>query len=108
MKKFLPVIAFIVVLTLWQGLIVLLDIPDYVLPTPWQVLVALKEMCFSGQLLNNTVASLFRVTWGFYLAVVTGIPLGLFMGRSKVVRTALNPFIQFLRPISPLAWIPMA
>lgn len=48
------------------------------------------------------------MTWGFYLALFTAIPLGLLLGRKRLFRNLLNPIIQFLRPISPLAWIPMA
>src|SRR6202023_753819 len=54
------------------------------------------------------VASLFRVTWGFVLAAVLAIPLGLTIGWYRRLEMALNPFIQIFRPISPLAWIPIA
>jgi NitT/TauT family transport system permease protein len=54
------------------------------------------------------VASLFRVTWGFSLAVVVGVPAGLLLGWSRSAYRAFNPLIQVLRPISPIAWIPLA
>jgi NitT/TauT family transport system permease protein len=54
------------------------------------------------------VASLYRVTAGFYLAMILGIPLGILLGRLHFARWLINPVIQFLRPISPLAWIPLA
>ncbi|MFP5213003.1 MAG: ABC transporter permease, partial [Acidobacteriota bacterium] len=53
-------------------------------------------------------ASLFRVTAGFYAAVLIAVPLGVFLGRTHAVNRWVNPAIQFLRPISPLAWIPFA
>src|SRR5207248_4239877 len=53
-------------------------------------------------------ASLFRVGAGFLLAVVVGIPLGLLMGWVHGAFTTLNPLVQILRPISPIAWIPLA
>ena len=59
-------------------------------------------------LLKYVVASLFRVTWGFLLAAVLAIPLGLAIGWYRRMEMALNPIIQILRPISPLAWIPIA
>jgi NitT/TauT family transport system permease protein len=45
---------------------------------------------------------------GFYLAAALGIPLGIFIGRFLLAKKLLNPVIQFLKPISPLAWIPLA
>ena len=58
--------------------------------------------------MRYVVASLFRVTWGYLLAAATAIPLGLFLGYHRRAELAANPAIQILRPISPLAWIPIA
>ncbi|WP_296476276.1 nitrate ABC transporter permease [Roseinatronobacter sp.] len=52
--------------------------------------------------------SISRVLSGFGLAVLVAIPLGFLIGMSPVAYKALNPFIQVLRPISPLAWMPLA
>ena len=79
-----------------------------IFPTPWQVGMGLGELAKQGLLLKYIVASLFRVSWGFGLAVLVGVPLGLVLGWFKPAFTALNPFIQILRPISPIAWIPVA
>jgi NitT/TauT family transport system permease protein len=78
------------------------------LPGMQQVLRAFWELSFNGVLLRYTVASLFRVTLGFYLAALLAIPLGLFLGRRPVINRWMNPVMQFLRPISPLAWVPFA
>jgi NitT/TauT family transport system permease protein len=48
------------------------------------------------------------VTWGYLLAAVLAIPFGLFLGWHRRAQMALNPPLQMLRPISPLAWIPIA
>lgn len=69
---------------------------------------AFRELISNGVLIRYTVASLFRVTVGFYLAALLAVPLGLFLGRRQEINTWFNPLIQFLRPISPLAWIPFA
>jgi NitT/TauT family transport system permease protein len=53
-------------------------------------------------------ASLFRVGTGFGLAVLVGVPLGLWMGWVSGAYRTLNPIFQMLRPISPIAWIPLA
>ena len=77
-------------------------------PTPLEVVRGLGELIRQGLLLKYIVASLFRVTWGFGLAVLVGVPLGLVLGWFRVAYSAFNPFIQILRPISPIAWIPVA
>ena len=77
-------------------------------PTPLEVLRGLIELVQRGLLLKYVVASLFRVTWGFGLAVLVGVPVGLVLGWFRVAYSAFNPFIQILRPISPIAWIPVA
>jgi NitT/TauT family transport system permease protein len=68
----------------------------------------LIDLTRQGLLLKYVVASLFRVTWGFALAAILAIPLGLTIGWYRRAEMAFNPLIQFLRPISPLAWIPIA
>lgn len=78
------------------------------LPRPWQVMLGLAELFTRGVLLKHITASLFRVTWGFLLAVGVAVPLGFALGWSTRVGRSLGPFVQFLRPISPLAWIPIA
>lgn len=52
--------------------------------------------------------SLFRVLTGFFLAALIAIPIGFLIGMSPLMYKALDPFIQILRPISPLAWMPLA
>ena len=79
-----------------------------IFPGPWEVGRGIAELVRKGLLLKYVVASLFRVTWGFLLAVLIGVPLGLFLGWFRPAYLALNPWIQVLRPISPIAWIPIA
>jgi nitrate/nitrite transport system permease protein len=52
--------------------------------------------------------SLVRVLGGFFLAAVVAIPLGFVIGNSRVFYAAIDPFVQVLKPISPLAWMPLA
>ena len=52
--------------------------------------------------------SLYRVLSGYFLAALVAIPLGFLIGMSPLMYRALDPFIQVLRPISPLAWMPLA
>ncbi|ATB38920.1 ABC-type nitrate/sulfonate/bicarbonate transport system, permease component [Cystobacter fuscus] len=78
------------------------------LPRPWQVGLGLLELLRRGVLFKHLIASLFRVTWGFLLAVAVALPLGFVLGWSLRAGRALGPFVQLVRPISPLAWIPLA
>jgi NitT/TauT family transport system permease protein len=77
-------------------------------PTPGQAGSAFLQVALSDWLWKDASASLFRVTWGYLLAGAVAIPLGLWVGWSTRTFQALNPIIQGLRPISPIAWIPFA
>ena len=79
-----------------------------IFPTPGQVVTGTVELAEKGVLFKYIVASLFRVSAGYLLAVFIGIPIGLLMGWFAPARMAFNPAIQVLRPISPIAWIPVA
>ena len=52
--------------------------------------------------------SIYRVLTGYFMAALLAIPVGFLIGMSPLMYKALNPFIQVLRPISPLAWMPLA
>jgi NitT/TauT family transport system permease protein len=79
-----------------------------ILPGPWAVVLAIGELARRGLLLRYLIASLFRVTWGYLGAVITAVPFGLWLGFHPRADRALGPILQVLRPISPIAWIPIA
>jgi NitT/TauT family transport system permease protein len=79
-----------------------------IFPTPWQVLTGAYELSRDGTLWIDIGASLMRVAAGFTLAVVVAVPAGLWMGWVAGAFETLNPVFQILRPISPIAWIPIA
>jgi NitT/TauT family transport system permease protein len=79
-----------------------------IFPTPWQVLTGAYELARDGTLWIDIGASLTRVAVGFALAVVVAVPAGLWMGWVAGAFETLNPVFQILRPISPIAWIPIA
>ncbi len=103
---FRPLIMITALMIIWQ--ISVANAPNAILPGPLGVLHGMGELLGQGLLLKYVVASLFRVTWGFTLAAVVAIPLGLTIGWYRRARLAVNPLLQILRPISPLAWIPIA
>lgn len=107
-KRLMPWTGFFCLLVIWQGATSILGIEPYKLPAPLDVLKGLYELALSGRLYESVVASLYRVTWGYYLAVILAVPAGLAIGMNPRAMTVFNPLIQFFRPISPLAWIPLA
>ncbi|VAX11007.1 ABC transporter, permease protein (cluster 10, nitrate/sulfonate/bicarbonate) [hydrothermal vent metagenome] len=107
-RKTLPFTSFLILLLIWELTVRFAGWSTQVLPAPTQVVMGAVELLRDGRLIKDSVASLYRVTVGFYLAVIIGVPLGIFLGRVALAYQMLNPLIQFLRPISPLAWIPLA
>jgi NitT/TauT family transport system permease protein len=105
-RVLLPLAVATVLLGIWD-IAVRLSGTD-ILPGPLEVVEGIGELIEEGLLLKYIVASLYRVTWGFTLAVLVGVPFGLLLGWFKPAYQAFNPFIQVLRPISPIAWIPLA
>jgi NitT/TauT family transport system permease protein len=102
----LPALVAVLVLMLWEAAV--LASRSDLFPSPWQVALGVAELIRKGLLPRYIVASLYRVTWGFSLAVLVGVPVGLFLGWFRTAYLALNPLMQVLRPISPIAWIPLA
>jgi NitT/TauT family transport system permease protein len=82
--------------------------PEGTVPDQEAVLLAFRDEIGTGRLLDDTIATLFRVAWGFVIAVVLAVPLGLVIGRSAIAHAALMPWINFFRNLSPIAWIPFA
>jgi len=87
--------------------------PEYKLPSPAGILHGLKDLVVvgmpPGKLFHEHAAcSVYRVLLGFAAAALVGIPLGITMGKSEHVRIAVEPLVELIRPIPPLAWIPIA
>jgi NitT/TauT family transport system permease protein len=97
-----------VLVALWAAVASLNLFPESLFPTPRAVAVGLVAEIASGRLLNDAVASVFRVAVGFLLAVGLGVPAGLLLGHSARAREAFLPLVNFFRSLSPLAWIPFA
>ncbi len=110
----LPLIAFSAIILLWW---VIATFFTTLMPTPWEALIANKDYILEpffrrgpgnlgiGWLL---LASLERVLVGFILGVIVAIPIGFWIGLSRRAMMAINPVIQLFRPVSPVAWLPIA
>ncbi|HEY9749304.1 MAG TPA: nitrate ABC transporter permease [Allocoleopsis sp.] len=110
----LPALGFLGIILLWWGVAI---VNPELMPTPLEALVANLDYILHpfyrrgpgdlgiGWLL---LASLRRVILGFFLAAIVAIPIGFLVGMSKPAMMALNPIIQIFKPVSPLAWLPIA
>jgi len=104
----LPFVVLLGVLLVWFLISYFHLFPAYALPSPADVARSFKEEIISGRLLNDIIASLWRVAIGFTASVILGIPLGLWLGQHAAARNAFVPMLNFFRFLSPLAWIPFA
>ena len=102
----LPLIVALLFLLVWQLAVSVSG--SQVFPGPRKVLAGMAQLIREGVLIKYMVASIFRVSAGFFLALAIGIPFGLFLGWFTRAFLAFNPMMQALRPISPIAWIPLA
>jgi NitT/TauT family transport system permease protein len=82
--------------------------PSSLVPSPADVLAGFAEEMRGGRMIDDIIASLFRVTVGFGLATILGVPFGLWLGNNTLARAAFLPGVNFLRALSPLAWIGFA
>ncbi len=105
-KRLLPLVGITALVIAWSLAIAIGHSP--ILPGPWKTFLGLVDLARRGLLVKHVVASLFRVTWGYVSAVIVGVPLGLALGSWRRAELALGPMLQILRPISPLAWIPIS
>lgn len=79
-----------------------------IFPAPPDVVRGIIQLGKEGILIHHIVSSVMRVAVGYSLAMALAIPLGVAMGWYAPVYRAVNPLVQLLRPISPIAWIPLA
>ena len=101
--RYEPVALTAVLVALWHFAVVLTG--TEIFPSPVDVVRGLNDL---PHLVAYTRDSLFRVACGYAAAVLLGIPAGLALGWWSPAARAANPLIQMLRPISPLAWMPLA
>jgi ABC-type nitrate/sulfonate/bicarbonate transport system permease component len=112
MKKERFLIPLLLIL-IWQGLSSIKVIPSYKLPSPVEIVLGFKDLLIIGVppghlLHNHMLYSLYRVALGYAGAALLGIPLGLLMGWSTGLLRMIRPLVELVRPIPPLAWIPIA
>lgn len=98
--------AFLGLLILWQLVCLTGWFEASLFPSPIAAFAALGEVIASGQLFLGIGASMFRFLIGYLSASVAAIILGLLLGWFAAAWDFVNPIVQFIRPISPIAWLP--
>jgi ABC-type nitrate/sulfonate/bicarbonate transport system permease component len=96
------------VIALWQLISQSNESLQLMLPAPSAVLAAAWELLRNGTLVHDAWVSLLRVFSAVGAGCLIGIPLGAAMGGIPAFRSSVDPVIEFIRPIPPLAWIPLA
>jgi ABC-type nitrate/sulfonate/bicarbonate transport system permease component len=107
-RNALAVVSLVTVLCLWSLLSSAGWVDRVLLPSPLEVLKSLVASVRDGSLLRHVIASLMRVLQGFAVALLIAVPLGIAMGISQVTRALIEPLLELLRPIPPIAVIPLA
>ncbi len=101
-------IAIVFVGIVWEVVTRLADVSNLVLPPPSAVIASMVERTTEGGLVEATVLSAIRVVIGIILGVGLAFIIGIPAGWYERLYRLINPLIQMLRPIPPLAWIPLA
>ncbi|MBV8513865.1 MAG: ABC transporter permease [Acidobacteria bacterium] len=105
-KFFWPLLAALLLLAMWHFSVIWTG--TKVFPSPLSVEKGLVELFHKHVLWADIAESLRRVAIGFGLAAIIGIPFGLALGWYPSLNQLFNPVLEILRPISPIAWIPVA
>jgi NitT/TauT family transport system permease protein len=103
---FWPIFATAVFIAFWHYAVVWTA--TKIFPSPMEVERGFIELAHKGVLYRDIVDSVRRVAIGYFAAVAVGVPLGLLFGWYPILNQVVDPVVQILRPISPIAWIPVA
>src|SRR5512137_690656 len=98
----------VALLLAWEGVARAGLVTPLILPSPTAVALRWWAYLASGELLHDALTSLFRILVGFSIGAGLALPLGLVMGARPLAYELFNPVLQVLRPIPPIAYIPLA
>ena len=107
LRKFSPIaLGFILLIAVWQLATIIGGHQAALFPPPLKVGEALFGIIMDGSIFTHIQISLFRFFSGYLTAVILAIVLGLILGRLPKVWQVIDPVVQVLRPVSPIAWSP--
>ena len=104
-ERWSPLIVLAAMLLVWQLLVTLLRVPDYIFPSPWQIALQFAE--FSGPLLEAAWRTFWVTMVGFGISIVVGVMLGFLIGSSRLIYTALYPLMVGFNAIPKAAVVPI-
>jgi NitT/TauT family transport system permease protein len=107
-NRWLGVLAIVIALVLWEFVASVIIRYPFILPAPSDVALAFVTLVKNGTIFLDLQASLIHFSIGLGAALLIGIPLGIAMGWNRRFDAFIDPIIEILRPIPPLAWIPFA
>jgi len=102
------IISLGVAVAIWQIIAVLIVKNSFILPSFTETITSLYNLVASMEIFADLVTSLYHFAIGMFFAIIFGIPIGMAMGWFRKIDYLMDPLIEFLRPIPPLAWIPFA
>ena len=105
LERWSPFILLAIILLLWQFVVMLFSIPDYIFPSPWQIAQQFVE--FSGPLLEAAWKTFWVTLIGFALAIVVGVLLGFLVGSSRTAYAALYPLLVAFNAVPKAAVVPI-
>ncbi len=113
--RLIPLLLPVLLLLFWALISYTETIPQYMLPAPdtvartlWAYVTGSEQGMYAGRFTTDLTASMGRVGAGFFLAVLLGLPLGILSGRITSARLVLTDFINALRSVPGICWLPLA
>jgi len=104
----LSLVAVAVFLAIWELIVRVGVVNRAILPSPMDVAYVAAAEFRKGMLLSHIAVSFGRIISGFAIGATIGIIVGVAIGFSRSIRSVMYPLVEILRPIPPLAWIPLA
>ncbi len=106
--KLYTVISLGVAFAIWEFISRYLVNNSFILPSFSQTITSLYNLTVSMEIFSDLLISLYHFAIGMFFGILLGIPLGMMMGWFKKIDYIMDPLIELVRPIPPLAWIPFA
>ena len=107
-KAISPLIAVAFIVLIWQIVVSIFEIENYILPSPSEVASALGNQWELGNLQTALTTSTSRGIQGFIVAILLATPIGLLLGLNKTLRTIFGPILLGLQQLPSVAWVPAA
>ena len=105
MERWSPLILLAAVLLLWQAIVMLFGVPEFIFPSPWQI--ASEFMAFKGPLLEAAWKTFWVTLVGFGISIVVGVMLGFLIGSSRLAYTAIYPLMVAFNAVPKAAIVPI-